>query len=129
MMRLLLDTCTFLWLITDDDSLSESARNLFRSPQTEVFLSAVSLWEITVKYQLGKLPLPEHPRYYIPRQRQAHQIESLSLHEDAIQHLANLPDVHRDPFDRMLVCQAIQEGLALLTPDPLIQQYPVKVIW
>ena len=99
-MRLLLDTCTFLWLITDDDNLSQQARDLFQEPQNEVFLSAVSLWEITVKYQLGKLPLPEHPRHYIPDKRQQHHVESLSLHEDAIQHLANLPDIHRDPFDR-----------------------------
>ncbi|QTR51640.1 type II toxin-antitoxin system VapC family toxin [Candidatus Thiothrix anitrata] len=128
-MRLLLDTCTFLWLITDDNSLSQQARDVFQDPHNEVFLSAVSLWEITVKYQLGKLPLPEHPRHYIPRKRQQHQIESLSLHEDAIQHLANLPDIHRDPFDRMLICQAIQEGMAVLTPDPLILQYPVNTIW
>ena len=94
-----------------------------------MFLSAISVWEITVKYQLGKLPLPEHPRSYIPQQRKQHQIETLSLQEDAIQHLSNLSDIHRDPFDRMLICQAIQEGMALLTPDPLIQQYPVKVIW
>lgn len=128
-MRLLLDTCTFLWLISDDDSLSQSARELFQNPQNEVFLSVVSVWEITVKYQLGKLPLPQHPRHYIPQQRTRHYIESLSLHEEAIQHLANLPEIHRDPFDRMLICQAVEEGLVLLTPDPLIQQYPVKVIW
>ncbi|MEZ5451345.1 MAG: type II toxin-antitoxin system VapC family toxin [Thiothrix sp.] len=128
-MRLLLDTCTFLWLISDDDSLSQSARELFQNPQNEVFLSVVSVWEITVKYQLGKLPLPQHPRHYIPQQRTMHHIESLSLHEEAIQHLANLPENHRDPFDRMLICQAVEEGLVLLTPDPLIQQYPVKVIW
>lgn len=128
-MRLLLDACTFLWLISDDDSLSQVTRELFQNPQNEVFLSAVSVWEITVKYQLGKLPLPQHPRQYIPQKRIQHQIESLSLHEEAIQHLANLPDIHRDPFDRMLICQAIEEGMVLLTPDPLIQQYPVKVIW
>jgi len=128
-MRLLLDTCTFLWLITDDDSLSQQARDLFQMPQNEVFLSAVSTWEITVKYQLGKLPLPEHPRSYIPAQRRQHHIETLSLGEDAIQHLANLPEIHRDPFDRMLICQAIQEGMVLLTPDPLIHQYPVKIVW
>jgi PIN domain nuclease of toxin-antitoxin system len=128
-MRLLLDTCTFLWLISDDDNLSQPARELFQNPQNEVFLSAVSVWEITVKYQLGKLPLPQHPRHYIPQKRTQHQIESLSLHEEAIQHLANLPEIHRDPFDRMLICQAVEEGMVLLTPDPLIQQYPVKVIW
>lgn len=128
-MRLLLDTCTFLWLISDDDNLSTKARNLFQMPENEVFLSAVSFWEISVKYQIGKLPLPEHPKLYIPRKRDQHQIDSLSLYEDAVQHLSSLPDIHRDPFDRMLICQAIQNDMVLLTPDPLIHKYPVRVDW
>lgn len=128
-MRLLLDTCTFLWLISDDDILSAKARNLFQMPENEVFLSSVSFWEISVKYQIGKLPLPENPKHYIPRKRDQHQIETLSLHEDAVQHLSSLPDIHRDPFDRMLICQAIQNDMVLLTPDPLIHKYPVKVDW
>jgi len=73
--RLLLDTCTFLWLISDDPKLSEKARTLFVQSENEVFLSSVSFWEINVKYQLGKLPLPESPRHYIPKQRVKHGIE------------------------------------------------------
>jgi PIN domain nuclease of toxin-antitoxin system len=128
-MRLLLDTCTFLWLITDDPNLSNQARSLFQLAENEVFLSSISFWEINVKYQLGKLPLPESPRHYIPRQRKNHGIETLALSEADITHLLKLPSVHRDPFDRMLVCQAIQGNMTLLTPDPFIQDYPVKTAW
>lgn len=128
-MKLLLDTCAFLWIISDNPNLSDKARGLFEEPENEVFLSAVSFWEINVKYQLGKLPLPESPRHYIPKQRENHGIESLSLGENDIAHLLTLPSVHKDPFDRMLVCQAIQGNMTLLTPDPLIQDYPVKTVW
>lgn len=127
--KLLLDTCTFLWLISDDSKLSDKARSLFEQTENEVFLSSISFWEINVKYQLGRLPLPESPRYYIPMQRQKHGIESLSLGESDISHLLTLPSVHKDPFDRMLVCQAIERSMTLLTPDPLIQNYPVKTAW
>lgn len=128
-MRILLDTCTFLWLITDDMALSPSARNAFVAPDNEVYLSAVSVWEITVKHSLGKLPLPASPEHFIPNQRERHGITSLPLEEPAILYLSKLPLLHRDPFDRMLVCQAIQHELTLLTPDPLITQYPVRTDW
>ncbi len=128
-MRLLLDTCTFLWVISDDPKLSGRARNLFENEENEVFLSSVSFWEINVKYQLGKLPLPESPKRYIPMQRSNHGIETLPLGEAAISHLLTLPSIHKDPFDRMLVCQAIEGNMSLLTSDPLIQDYPVKTEW
>ena len=128
-MKILLDTCSFLWIISDDSDLSDKARLLFEQANNEVFLSAVSFWEINVKYKLGKLPLPESPRSYIPQQRELHGIDSLSLNEGDIAHLLALPSIHKDPFDRMLICQAIQGNMTLLTPDPLIQNYPVKTLW
>jgi len=127
--RILLDTCTFLWLITDDMALSASARNTFVDPDNDVYLSAVSVWEITVKNSLGKLPLPTSPERFIPIQRDRHGITSLPLEEEAILYLPKLPLLHRDPFDRVLVCQAIQHELTLLTPDPLITQYAVRTAW
>jgi len=128
-MNLLLDTCTFLWIISKDSQLSQKAEKLFSQANNDVYLSAVSLWEISVKYQLGKLPLPESPRSYIPKQRERHGIETLPLQEGDIMHLLSLPVLHKDPFDRMLICQAIQGNMSLLTPDPLIQNYPVKTVW
>src|SRR6266852_601528 len=118
-MRLLLDTCTFLWLVTDAPELSVQAREVFSDPGNEVHLSAVSAWEITVKYSLGRLPLPESPERFVPAQRKRHGIEPLPLDEEAALHLTRLPTFHKDPFDRMLVCQALVHGLVILSPDPL----------
>ena len=128
-MRLLLDTCTFLWIVTGDASLSALAREHFSDPANEVFLSSVSAWEIAVKFGLGKLPLPRSPSALVPEERRRHQIQSLPLDEAAVLASAKLAELHRDPFDRMLVCQAIMGGLTLLTPDPLIAQYPVATAW
>lgn len=128
-MRLLLDTCTFLWCIEGGTALSRPARDELSNPGNDVFLSAVSGWEIAVKHSLGKLPLPESPARYVPAQRKARGIEPLPLDEEATLHLALLPQLHRDPFDRMLVCQAIVGGLILVTPDPGITGYPVRTLW
>ncbi len=128
-MRLLLDTSTFLWYIADSPRLPRDVVTEIRAPETEVSLSVVSLWEILVKHKLGRLSLPEPPSAYIPRQRTRHQIESLPLVESAIAHLSKLPDTHNDPFDRMLICQAIEHDLTLVTSDRAIQAYPVRVLW
>ncbi len=128
-MKILLDTCTFLWIITDDPKLSRQARKLFVDPENEVYLSVVSTWEIAIKYKLGKLSLPKSPQKYIPSKRKQHDIDSLSLDEEATLYLPKLPDFHRDPFDRILICQAIVAGLIILTPDELITQYPLRSVW
>ncbi|MBI5854704.1 MAG: type II toxin-antitoxin system VapC family toxin [Nitrospirae bacterium] len=128
-MKLLLDTCTFLWIITDAPDLSARARDLFLNPDHEVYLSSVSVWEMCVKYKLGRLPFPEPPERFIPLQRERHAIESLPLTEPATLHLHKLSPHHQDPFDRMLVCQAVEHEMVLLTPDPLITQYPIRTAW
>ncbi|MFO7599004.1 MAG: type II toxin-antitoxin system VapC family toxin [Candidatus Desulfacyla sp.] len=128
-MKLLLDTCTFLWIITDDPRLSPKAKGLFADPEHDVYLSVASTWEIAAKYKLSRLPLPEAPEKYIPQKRAEHDVDSLPLIEQAILYLPKLPDLHRDPFDRILICQAIVGGLCLLTPDALITQYPVHAEW
>ncbi len=128
-MRFLLDTCAFLWIITGDEELSEQARGFFTDPGNEVYLSAVSVWEMSVKFSLGRLPLPDAPERFIPSQRERHSVAPLPLDERAALHLHKLPRHHRDPFDRMLICQAIQHGLTILTPDSLITQYAVRTAW
>lgn len=128
-MRLLLDTCTFLWIASGDSALSTKARDLFSDGSNEVLLSAVSAWEIVVKNSLGRLPLPSPPYQFVPEQRRRHRIEALPLDEAAVLQLAKLPDHHRDPFDRMLVCQAVAHGLTILTPDSGISSYPVPTAW
>ena len=128
-MRILLDTSTFLWIITDSPELSPRARELFVDPANEVYLSSVSSWEIAVKHSLGRLPLPEPPERFVPAQRKDHGIEPLPLDEEAALHLVRLPLLHKDPFDRMLVCQAIVHGLVILTSDKLVYQYSARTAW
>ena len=128
-MRLLLDTCTFLWVITDAPDLSATARARFTDPANEVFLSAASAWEIGVKWRRGRLPLPQPATSFVADQREAHGIAALGIDEESALHVTRLPDLHRDPFDRMLVSQAIVHGLVLLTPDPLVTQYPARTLW
>lgn len=128
-MKLLLDTCVFLWVLTDDKALSGQPREWIADPENEIFLSSISAWEIIVKYSLGRLSLPESPHLFLPRQRLLHGIESLPLHEEAVLQLNRLPDYHKDPFDRMLICQAIMHGMPILTPDAAINRYPVRTMW
>lgn len=128
-MNILLDTCTFLWIANDAKELSTQAKKLYQNTDNLIFLSSVSVWEIVVKNKLGKLPLPEKPEIFIDKICKTYFIEIISLDIDAIFHLINLPDFHRDPFDRMLICQAIDQDLILLTSDELIIQYPVKTAW
>jgi PIN domain nuclease of toxin-antitoxin system len=128
-MKLLLDTCTFLWIALGDRALSRRAREAFVDPANEAFLSAVSSWEIALKHAVGKLPLPEKPAVLVPEIRARYRIEPLPLDEPAALAIAQLPDLHRDPFDRMLICQAIMGGLTLVTPDRLITQYAVPTLW
>lgn len=82
-----------------------------------------------MKWAAGRLELPAEPSLWIPARRESNGLASLSLTEDAVLQVTKLPRLHNDPFDRMLVCQAISEGLAIATPDPLIRQYPVRVFW
>ena len=125
-MKFLLDTHIFLWFITGDKRLSTPASSLIRNPQNEVYLSAASVWEIVVKHQLGKLPLPAPPEIYIPKQRQNHRIASLSIDEQTVSYLPTLPALHRDPFDHILICQALQHDLTTITVDTAVLAYPVK---
>lgn len=127
-MRILLDTCEFLWLVSGDPKLPAPVASAVRDPQNQIFLSAVSFWEISVKHGLGKLTLPQPPAQFIPRQRESHLISSLALDETAVAKLSGLPALHRDPFDRMLVCQAQAHGLTLASSDPLIRQYAVTLL-
>lgn len=128
-MKLLLDTCTFLWVTGKPAALSAQARTLFQDPENEVFLSAASAWEIATKHAIGRLVLPEPADRLIPRLRERHGVEALPIDEESTLHLNRLPPLHRDPFDRILVCQAIVHGMTLITPDHLIAQYPARVLW
>jgi len=128
-MKLLVDTCTFLWIALESPRLSKSATTAFLDQNNERYLSSASAWEIAIKHATGRLPLPERPDILVPRIREASGIESLDIDEESALHAGKLPGLHSDPFDRMLVAQAIVHGLTILTPDPEIERYGVRVLW
>lgn len=131
-MKLLLDTCTFLWLGAQPERLSPNARTVLADADNELFLSPVSLWEILVCHMRGKkLPLkvPDSPEHYFSALRQRMGVESLSVTENTVIQLPRLPAVHQDPFDRLLICQAIEHGMTLVTPDAHISRYPIRALW
>jgi len=127
-MRLLLDTHIFLWYISADPQLPVAVRDAIRDPANEVYLSAASVWEAVIKHALGKLALPKPPAEYLPHQREAHRIASLPIDEGAFVHLAGLPALHRDPFDRLLIAQALQHGVTLVTVDDAVRAYSVSCL-
>jgi PIN domain nuclease of toxin-antitoxin system len=127
-MKLLLDTHVFLWFISGDERLPEDKREYIRDPENDIYLSVVSIWEAIIKYQLGKLQLPEPPEKYLPLQRERHEILSLALDEASVSYLSQLPSIHRDPFDRMLICQSNIHHLPILTVDDVIRKYSVQIL-
>jgi len=127
--RFLLDTVTFLWATEDENRLSDVVRRLIRDPDEDVLLSAVSAWEIDIKHSLGKLHLPMPPDRLVPAARERMGVDELPLREDSALRVGRLPRLHSDPFDRVLIAQAISLGMTILTPDEAIRQYPVPTIW
>ena len=128
-MTVLLDTCAFLWLADEAHRLSGSARETLADSSNTLRLHQVSAWEIQVKYSLGKFPMPKPPRVAVPAAVAKLGLEYRTLDDETIYFLERLPPLHRDPFDRLLIAHALHEGLPLITPDPLIHQYPLRVIW
>ena len=132
MVRLLLDSCSFLWLIGQRAALPEKVRDAIAEPDNACFLSAASLWEILIKHRAGRIEIDSRgvpSERFLIEQREAHGIDPLPVDEAAVSQLPKLPELHRDPFDRMLVCQAIAHGLTLVTPDEAIRKYPVRTLW
>jgi PIN domain nuclease of toxin-antitoxin system len=127
-MKILLDTHIFFWYISKDSRLPHSMLQHIQNSDNEVFLSIVSVWETIIKYQIGKLSLPQHPDIYLPIQRKRHLISSLSLDESSVCHLSKLPAIHRDPFDRILICQAIENKLTIATVDSTIKAYEINIL-
>lgn len=127
-MRILVDTHVFLWYISSDTQLPHAFRNAIRDPSNEVYLSVASVREAVIKHALNKLPLPVPPAEYMPRQREAHRIATLPVEEATLIHLAGLAPFHRDPFDRILIAQALQHGLHLATVDEAMRAYPVPLL-
>jgi PIN domain nuclease of toxin-antitoxin system len=127
-MKLLLDTHTFIWWDADPDRLSLSALQACEHPENSIYVSVVSLWEMQIKSQLGKLQLRLRIDELVIAQLK-NGVSFLPVTIGPILGLADLPNVHRDPFDRLLIAQAIFEDAAIVTADPVFSQYPVNVVW
>lgn len=128
-MRVLLDTHAFLWAITADPRLSAAAQRIFLGPGNTLLLSAASLWEIAIKVRIGKLPLPRPTDRHLREQLSRNAIEVLPVEASHVLRLFELPDIHRDPFDRLLVAQCRVEGLPLVSGDAQLRQHAVEILW
>jgi len=127
--KLLLDTHTFLWWTTDDPQLSATALDLIADNRNTLYWSAASSWEVSIKYALGRLPLPEIPEQFLPAELGRNRIESIPIIDAHAFQAGRLPRYHRNPFDRMLVAQAMIEGFGLITNDVHIRRYEVEAYW
>ncbi|MEH2308297.1 type II toxin-antitoxin system VapC family toxin [Nostoc sp.] len=128
-MTALLDTHAFFWWVTDDPQLSSTIRTIIADSGNILFLSVASVWEIVIKTKSGKLTLPEPVEEYIPNRLALNRFESLDIQMTHTLQIATLPNIHRDPFDRILIAQSQVENLPIVTIDQKIAQYSVEIIW
>lgn len=128
-MRALLDTHALLWFITDDARLGGRARSVIEAPESDVLVSVASLWEIAIKHALGRLPLARPFAETFPAQLDANASARLPIGTDHLARLVGLPFHHRDPFDRLVIAQALVEGVPVLTRDRAFGAYPVDTVW
>ena len=127
-MKLLLDTCALIWMASDSDRVGSRASLAIDNAQ-EIYLSDVTVWEICLKWQAGKIQLPSPPRLWCESQVAQWRLSSCPIRRSHLYRVSELPLHHRDPFDRLLIGQALEEGMTIVTPDEHIQKYPVGWIW
>ena len=128
-MKYLLDTHAFLWFVTDDDKLSSNARSIIKNSNNEVYFSAVSAWEMSIKVRLGRLTIEEALEPFIIKQLAENNFSTLSITIFHSIYTSKLPEIHKDPFDRMLIAQAQVENLSLISRDKNIKKYKIPVVW
>ncbi len=127
-MKAILDTHAFLWALAGDARMSRHARDIFAGP-ADLSLSIASIWEILIRVQSGKLHFPRPAGPYVLSKLAENRIKTLPISIDHLLALERLPMHHRDPFDRMLIAQSMEEDLPIITADPMFKQYPIRVIW
>lgn len=128
-MKLLLDTHSFLWFISGSDSISSTARALIEEPSNQPLFSIASLWEMAIKLSIGKLSLAQSFETLIPQQMKLNGIELLSIEIDHVATVAKLPFHHRDPFDRLLIAQAMVEQIPIVSADSAFSAYAIECLW
>ena len=128
-MNVLLDTCTLIWLTQEPERLSEKSRTVIENSDNELLVSHVSVWEMILKIQTGKLSFPVPLRKWLSDQHSVWEFHYLSI---GLEHLLRVEEIerhHSDPFDHLLVTQAIVENIGIVTPESWIAKYPVQVLW
>lgn len=128
-MAVLVDTQVFLWMHAEPHRLSDSARAMVVDPAREVLFSAVSSWEIAIKHTLGRLDLPERPAVYVPSRIASAGLTAIAIEHSHTLRAGSLPLIHNDPFDRLLIAQARELGVELMTSDTVFSRYEVDVVW
>ena len=128
-MKLLLDTQAFLWFVLNDPRLSPTARTLLIDPDNELLFSPASYWEIAIKVSIGKYHVPGSFKDFMDRQIAHNQLSILPISVSHAATVTTLPFHHRDPFDRLLIAQAMVERMTVLTSDRIFEKYPIDVVW
>lgn len=128
-MEILLDTQVFLWLCIDSSSLSSKAKKLFLAKENDFYLSIASIWEMAIKVSIGKLKLPQSVNGFVLNQLQQNSISILNIEFRHVASIENFPFHHRDPFDRLLISQALEEKIPILSSDTIFDSYQVKRLW
>ena len=128
-MRCLLDTCVVLWYFAGSARIPAAVRDELTNPDNEVFVSDVSILEVVIKHTLGKLPLKQKPAHFWSELVRRHHLVELPIRAPDICVWGELPLIHRDPFDRLLLAQAVTNKLCLITPDSVVREYDVSTWW
>ena len=128
-MKYLLDTHAFLWFVTDNDKLSSNARSIIKNSNNEVYFSAASAWEMSIKVRLGRLTIEEELEPFIIKQLSENNFSTLSITIFHSIYTSKLPDIHKDPFDRMIIAQSQVEDMPLISKDKNIEKYKIPVVW
>lgn len=128
-MQLLLDTSTVLFAALEEHKIPQAGRQVILASSSEIYISAVSVWEVCQKITVGKLKAISNVREFFAIVCEKLDAQLIPFDANSSYHLSSLPPIHKDPFDRMLICQAIERGLAIVTGDTMIAKYPIKVIW
>jgi len=128
-MRYLLDTMVWLWSVGPTEKIGNAGLEILRNGREEIYLSAASSWEIAIKAKLGKFQLPEAPGPYVRSRMAAQRVLALAVTQNHSLAVYDLPLHHNDPFDRLIIAQALDEGMVILTADRAFRKYPVEIVW
>ncbi len=128
-MKYLLDTMVWLWSVSSVENIGADGHAILANEDAEIYLSVASTWEISIKARMGKFTLPEPPPRYIPKRLAEQSIQALTINQTHAQKVYELPLHHRDPFDRLIIAQALTEEMTVLTSDRGFEKYPIEIIW